>query len=92
MNRDIEIHIDELVLHGFSPHDPEGIRNAVEKDLIRLFSGQGLPSLLSLPKKLNRIDAGEFDMPTGVKAGAVGNSIAGSVYKGCKNHKNLFKK
>jgi hypothetical protein len=92
MNRDIEIHIDELVLNGFAREDFEGIKKAVESELARLIKDQGLPGSLSSPKRFHRLDAGEFIMPKGTKAGAVGNGIAGSVYNGFKNQKSIFKK
>ena len=43
----IELHIEELVLHGFAPGDRHPIGDAVEHELIRLFAEQGLPSLLN---------------------------------------------
>ena len=92
MSRDIEIYIDELVLHGFARDDSEGIKNAVEAELARLFKEQGLPASISSPKNYRRIEAGGFSMRRGANAGAVGNDIAGSVYHGIKNHKSSFNK
>ena len=92
MIRDIEIHIDELVLHGFANDDLDGIKKAVESELARLIKEQGLPDSLSSPKSYHRIDAGGFTMPKGTKAGIVGNDIAGSVFSGFKNQKSSFKK
>jgi len=92
MNRNIEIHIDELVLHGFARDDFEGIKKAVESELARLIKDQGLPGSLSLPKNYRHMNAGEFIMPKGTRAGMVGNGIAGSVYNGLKNQKGIFKK
>ena len=44
MNRkpyNIELHIEELVLHGFSPRDRDAIGEAVQRELTRLFVEQG---------------------------------------------------
>ena len=92
MKPNIEIHIDELVLHGFAPNDYAGISDAVEFELTRLFSEHGIPSSLSSNKKYSRIDAGEFTMPTGSKANSIGNSVAGSVYKGVIAQSGFIKK
>ena len=40
----IEMHIEELVLHGFEPGDRHAIGDAVERELARLLSEHGLPS------------------------------------------------
>lgn len=92
MNRDIEIHIDELVLHGFGSNDVELISKAVEMELTRLLTLNGLPASFSLARSHPQIDAGEFTMSTYAKPGNVGNNIAGLVYKGFKNHKSPIKK
>jgi len=92
MNRDIEIHIDELVLHGFARDDFDGIKKAVESELARLIKEQGIPGLLLSPKRYHRLDAGAFTMPKGTKAGQVGNDIAGSVFGGFKNQKSSLKR
>lgn len=87
--KNLEIHIEELVLHGFAPGDYEGIRTAVENELTRLFTTNELPSSLHSNKNSNLVDAGEFMMQQGSKAYHVGNSIAGSVYKGIRNNRGV---
>ena len=42
----IELHIEELVLHGFSPSDRYRIAEAIERELVQLFSRQSAPSAL----------------------------------------------
>jgi hypothetical protein len=41
--REIEVHIDELVLHGFDPQSRWAIGDAVESELRELLTQQGLP-------------------------------------------------
>ncbi|MBD0326005.1 MAG: hypothetical protein ICV68_06225, partial [Pyrinomonadaceae bacterium] len=47
----IELHIEELILHGFERRDRYAIADAFERELSRLlseqFAEQGLPSSLS---------------------------------------------
>ena len=43
----IELHIEELVLHGFAPKDRYTIGEAVQRELSRLFAEQGVHSSLS---------------------------------------------
>ncbi len=44
--RVIEVHIAELVLHGFDPHDRRTISDAVSRELARLFTKRGLTTAL----------------------------------------------
>jgi hypothetical protein len=90
--QDIEIHIDELVLHGFARNDYEGIKNAIEAELVRLISANGIPQTMASPENYRRIDGVEFNMPNGKNAAHIGNAIAGSVYNGLKNQKSPVKK
>ena len=46
MRPDIEITIDELVLHGFHPGDKRRIARAVETELGRLMAREEAPALL----------------------------------------------
>ena len=54
--REIEVHIEELVLHGYAPGDRWEIGDAVERELRTLLATKGIPARwLSGPK---RLDAG----------------------------------
>jgi len=44
--KNIELHIEELVLHGLSPGDRYRIGEAVEQELTRLLADQGVPESL----------------------------------------------
>jgi hypothetical protein len=82
MRQLIEIHINELNLHGFSCHDRYSIGSAVENELVRLFSDQGVPATLSKNVNIESMNAGTFKLKAGAKATTVGSNIANSVYKG----------
>lgn len=90
--QDIEIYIDEIVLHGFSRNDSAGIKTAIEAELVRLIRERGIPSFLSSPDSFRRIEGGEFNMARGTNSAKVGNDIAGTVYSGLKNLKSPPKK
>lgn len=80
----IEVNIDELVLHGFSPADRYRIGEALEGELTRLFTEGGLPSGLAKGSQVDRLDGGSFDVKQGSKAESIGVQVAKSVYGGIK--------
>lgn len=45
----VELHIEQLVLHGFAPSDRYRIGAAIQQELARLLAQQGI--LLDLPKE-----------------------------------------
>ncbi len=82
----VEILIDELVLTGFDPRDRLTIGDALQFELGRLVSEQGLPSGL--------LDRTESPRPLSFKAGParkpaeLGLHIARSVYEGLGDQTN----
>lgn len=87
MEQNINLHIDELVLHGFEPGDRRRIGVAVESELTRLFTEQGIPPGFTGGIALPAIDAGAFQVTPHMKAGAIGQQVAQSVYAGFNNGK-----
>lgn len=80
----IELHIEELVLHGFKPQDHAAIGEAVQRELTRLFSEGGLHASLQQERQVSRLDGGTFHMQQGSNAAAIGTHIAQKVYGGMK--------
>jgi len=80
----IELYIDELVLHGFPNHDRYLISAAIENELMQLLAAQGAPPSLTRSGNFNQFDAGEFQMTSGAKAEMVGAQIAQTIYGGLK--------
>jgi hypothetical protein len=78
----IELHIEELVLHGFVPGDRYRIADAVERELARLFAEQGVPPALAQEAEVARWDAGAFEIAPGARVEAVGAQVAHKVYGG----------
>lgn len=84
MTKKIEIHIDELVLHGFSRTDAPEIGDAVRREISRLIELRGLsPGLVDI----DHINAGEFFPAPGARPGSVGSQLGRSVYNGLTRRK-----
>ncbi|MGH6611939.1 MAG: hypothetical protein ACRECQ_16975 [Burkholderiaceae bacterium] len=79
---DIELHIEELVLHGFAPRDRSRIGEAVERELARLFAEHGTPPSLTQGSEVANLDGGAFEVEPGAKPKAIGAQVARTVYGG----------
>jgi hypothetical protein len=82
----IRLHIEELVLHSFAPNDRYAIADAVERELSRLLAADlttaEIPPSLADSSGRPRVDAGNFPVAPGAKAGSIGNQIAQAVHGG----------
>src|SRR5262249_847529 len=77
---EIEVHIEELILHGFQPAHRWQVGDALQQELHGLLAERGLPSLwLSSPQ---RIGAGTISSAGLTRPAQVGADIAGAVYRG----------
>lgn len=78
----LELHIDELILHGFAPSDRVDIRDAVQRELARLLTEQGVPRGLAQDGEISSLDGGSFDVAPGSRAESIGAQVAQAVYGG----------
>jgi hypothetical protein len=82
----VELHIEELVLHGFGAGDRHAIAQAVEQELSRLlvaqFAAQGVPRSFAESSETPRLDAGAFNVASGTKSEVIGSQIAQIVHQG----------
>lgn len=82
----IELHIEELVLHGFARGDRYAIADAFERELSRLlsaqFAEQGVPHALAHNTERAHLDGGKFQVEPNSRADAVGSQVAQAVYGG----------
>jgi hypothetical protein len=78
----VEVHIDELVLHGFAPGDHYTIGDAVERELARLLGEQSVPSSLRVDSATDEIKGATFNIQQKTKPPAIGREIAQAVYGG----------
>jgi hypothetical protein len=80
--RNIELHIDELVLHGFALGDRYRIADAVERELARLLVKPGIPPSLSQGCEVAHVDGGMFEIALSSKLETIGVQVAQAVYRG----------
>lgn len=78
----IELHIEELVLHGFAPGDRHAIARAVEAEVARLIRERGLPSVGGDDISVARLDGGSFQVEPSAGPAAIGGQIAQGVVGG----------
>lgn len=82
----INLHIDKIVLdvYGARHLDRAQLSLAVERELHRLISMQGLHKSLYQPGVIDQIAAKPIALNSPVREKNLGNEIAGSVYRGMK--------
>jgi hypothetical protein len=82
MNINLELHIEELILHHVPPHQQDLIGAAIEQELTRLFSEQGVPPTLAKGGQMGQIDGGAFNVAPNATADAIGSQVAQAIYGG----------
>lgn len=82
MNQQLELHIEELSLRGFSRRDAHAIGEAIQVELYRLFREQGIPKNWSTEIRLNRLNLGTIHLQPNTKPQIVGTQIATNLYAG----------
>jgi hypothetical protein len=70
------VHVGELVLHGFSPHDRYAIGDGVQAELARALAAGGLEAR---PRTVERIDAGLVQAIPGSVGNEVGRAVGRSL-------------
>lgn len=83
----IELHIDELLLHGFAPAHRHRLGEAAARELAQLFTEQELPPSLARVAYIERLDGGAFEIASGSKADTLGAQVAHAVHRGITHPK-----
>jgi hypothetical protein len=78
----IDVHIEELVLHGFEASKRYEIADALTRELARALAGDRLPRLLRADGRIESLDGGSFRMAAGAKPKRTGAKMAEQVYEG----------
>jgi hypothetical protein len=78
----VELHIDELVMHGFSANDRSAIGDAVERELAQLLDKQNVPISLQSGNTVDEIQGATFNAAQNAKPSVIGRQIAQAVYQG----------
>ncbi|MDQ3745000.1 MAG: hypothetical protein M3444_11515 [Acidobacteriota bacterium] len=79
--RAFELHIEEVVLHGFGPAARYEIGEAVQHELARLLAEQGIPHALTRDAEVARVNAGTLVISVDLDARGIGRQLAQSVYR-----------
>ena len=86
MTRTIKLHIEELVLHSFDPHDRHAIADAVQRELSTLLATHSRSPESANPFSVSaerpRVDAGSFHAERNAKPNSLGAQIAHAVHGG----------
>jgi hypothetical protein len=78
--REIDVHIEELILHGFEPANRWRIGDAIEQELRGLLAAKGVPSLwFSNPERIKARTSSSDGLTKPARAGA---EFAHAVYRG----------
>lgn len=78
---ELELHIEELVLHGFAAGDRFHIGDALQQELLRLFSEKDLPAMMASTGNIERMDGGTLKVASGAKPGAIGAQLAQTLHQ-----------
>jgi hypothetical protein len=77
----VNIEIGELILEGFDYHDQQRISRAIEQELARLVSDNGLPEGVGTRRAASNIGALSFNAPSDMNPRAIGRETARSIYR-----------
>jgi hypothetical protein len=78
----VELHIEELVLHGFPAGGSRVIAAAIEAELGRLLTANDLPRAFAGGTSIDTLDGGSFEARGDAPPRAMGNDIAQAIYGG----------
>jgi hypothetical protein len=78
----IELHIEEMILHGFTQADRHRIAEAVQDELVRLLAEKGLPEAFEQGIEFSNLDGGSFVVGSGESPKSLGVRIGQAVYSG----------
>ena len=76
----IELHINELVLHGFPLGEQQRIGEAVRQELLRQLGERDIPDVLTRQNNVSRLNAGSIQAERGSKPERIGMQVAQAVY------------
>jgi hypothetical protein len=80
----VELHIEELVLHGFPPSSRHRIGDALVRELTRLLAEDGVPPALAEGGEGPGLDVESLQIAHDARPDAVGAQLARAVYGGFK--------
>ena len=82
--REIELHIDTLLVEGVSQKDGIRAGDALGRELVRLLERSPVSGALAADRDVNRIDAGSIAEPATARPAALGRAVAHAVHQGLR--------
>ncbi|MDZ4721857.1 MAG: hypothetical protein SH847_25635 [Roseiflexaceae bacterium] len=76
----IDLQIDELLLHGFAASERTQIAAAVERELSRILTEQGAPLHWAQGSNIALLNGGNFTIAANAGADAIGVQVAQAIY------------
>jgi len=76
----VELHVDTLVLEGMSDQDALRVRHAMQRELTRLCTEQGMPAGWARSADCPRIDAISLDAQSSANPVQIGKHIAKAIH------------
>lgn len=80
MKPNVELHIGELVLHGFAPQDRWRIADAVQSELTRAIAEHGLSAPRAGTLAIAQLSAGTIEIARPGRAQAIGAQVARALH------------
>ena len=78
----IDLHIEELILHGFAHESRYQIAHSMKRELSRLFAERGIPPLLAQNGAIPGLNGGVFEVLPNSTARDIGRQLAQALYGG----------
>jgi hypothetical protein len=82
MTRRLEVHIEELALHGFAAADRHRIGDALQAELEQQFTAQDLSSFGDKAISIPRMSCAAFKSAPGAPPQDIGSALARSLHRG----------
>lgn len=82
----VELHIEELVLHGFPSGDRFSISDAAQQELERLLVEQAPQGITHGPLNVNRVNAGSFNVKADARGSTIGTKVAQAIHRGLSDN------
>ena len=85
----IQLYIDQLVLHGFPRDDRHRIGEAIRQELLRQLGERGIADAEALPQRASSLNAGSIQVEKGGRPEKIGIQVARAVYGSVAGQKPL---
>lgn len=80
----IRLRIDQLVLHGFSPHERHAVADALQRELAALLEARGMPGGPPASRDHDVLRTPQVTLPQSARPDQTGAAIARAIYRGLK--------